>query len=89
MGGVYSSKRDDDAVVSPEDTKFLLGSTRHKRICNAYERISGGKGLDSKAFQIYVLGGFQMMVCMCAFALNVVHVVLFSSVVHLCGCKYS
>ncbi len=61
MGGVYSSKR--DAAISPEDTKLLLGDIRHRRICNAYERISGGKGLDSKAFQIHVLGGFQRMVC--------------------------
>ncbi len=67
MGGVYSSKPNDDAIVSPEDTRFLLGSVRHKRICNAFERISGGKGLDSKAFQMYILGGFQMMVCMCDF----------------------
>ncbi len=62
MGGVYSSKR-YAAVIPPEDTKFLLGDIRHRRICNAYERISGGKGLDNKAFQIHVLGGFQRMVC--------------------------
>ncbi len=62
MGAFYSTKR-DEFVMSPEDTKLLLGDARHRQICKAYERISGEKGLDCNGFEMLVLGGFRRMVC--------------------------